>query len=133
MPGFQKHLVQLPRIYTYGLALPYAIFFIFDSETYCIRIFRNECFYTMIGYNKHSTLDGRYVNDSMHLRLTVTMTVPTDLADGCPFTIIDDGSHQRLPIKFMMCNCAISFLMKLGQSRQGLAGGIIRPGYFSNG
>ena len=62
---------------------------------------------------KHSTLDGRYVNDSMHLRLTVTMTVPTDLADGCPFTIIDDGSHQRLPIKFMMCSYAILFLMKL--------------------
>ena len=62
---------------------------------------------------QHSTLDGRYVNDSMHLRLTVTMTVPTDLADGCPFTIIDDGSHQRLPIKFMMCSYAILFLMKL--------------------
>ena len=58
---------------------------------------------------KHSTLDGRYVNDSMHLRLTV----PTNLADGCPFTIIDDGSHQRLPIKFMMCSYAIFFLMKL--------------------
>ena len=68
----------------------------------------------MIGYNyKYSALDGRYVNDSMHLRLTVTMTVPTDLADGCPFTIIDDGSHQRLPIKFMMCSYAILFLMKL--------------------